>query len=431
MDTLRLAIEGQLNQECNCLSIEEIDSLQNTTENEEVEFVKDLDEAEKAMGVVGALEDLAFIAQSTEEVTPREAALIQIAADASMLGTGVDSSVIFPSMEEIESGSSIGSRIKEVVKRILEEIARIMKAIKKNIESFLLNHKKLNTERRLQVKKLLSEVKNSQNIDNSSSFKVRPFYTVSKNGDVNIHKSSSMISALSDHVKGSQKYLKIADNYIQNMVSITGNFYKAISANNKDVLAKNASWLSNNELIGEFLQLSDSKRNINGIETTAGFLFGGTVNISIGGRTTKSTDTDSQIASTFQDNISKSKVHMTALSVPVDPVRMDTFKRNESIKLLEHCLVLIDNCDDINKTLTARQEDITTLIRVIEKSTEESIIDNDAKIQLPYLSMTSAVVRKLETIPIYALTYLNSLNAKVIRQVLHVVTESLNVHKAK
>jgi hypothetical protein len=427
MNIVKLAIEGHLGEECDCLSMEEIDALQDKINADEAQFREDLNEAEKAMCVVGALEDLAFIASSSEEVTPREAALIQVAADATMLGTGADASLIFPAMEDIGSGKAIGERIKEVIKRIVEEVSRILAIIAKKVKEFLLDSERLIKRRRIQIKNLLN-LANKLEDDKytNKTFKAKPFYTVNKDGQARAYsKPMDMIHALADHVQGSQKYMSVADEYIRSIVNIVGNFYKAISSDNKPLLASYASWFSAPRTVSTFGKLTGSVKVDKGFEVTGLFLSGGLVTVETGSKTVVESDENVQIAQAFQDNLSSSRVNMSSKGVPLDPVKMDSLKRNDLTRFLKFGLTLLDHAEEVNKTLTARQDDITTLIRVVEKTAELSATTGSISSKLPYLNVTTSVVKRLEAIPVNALAGLNSLNSKIVSQVIHIATESL------
>jgi hypothetical protein len=424
---LKLAIEGHLEQECECLSMEEIDALQDRVDADEIQFKDDLSEVEKAMCVVGALEDLAFIASSSEEVTPREAALIQVATDASMLGTGADSSLIFPAMEDISSGKAIGDKIKEVIKRIVEEISRILAVVAKKVKQFLLDSGRLIKQRRLQIKNLLNLTNKLEdgNFENNA-FKAKPLYIVNKDGDAHpCSKTLDMIHALADHIQGSQKYMSTADEYIRSVINVAGNFYKAVSSDNKPLLASYASWLSSQRTISTFGKLTGSVKSGKGFEVTGLFLNGGLVTVDTGSKTVVESDSNVQIAQAFQENLSNSRVYIGSKSVPLDPVKMNSLKRNDLARFLKMGLMLLDHADEVNKTLTARQDDITALVRVVEKTAELSSATGNISDKLPYLNITTSVVKRLEAIPVNALTGLNSLNAKIVSQVINIATQSL------
>jgi hypothetical protein len=426
---IKLAMNDQLDSETEpSLSMEEINELQAKVDNDEAQILNDFSEIDSTMNVVGALEDLAFIASSEETVTPKEAALIQIAADATMLGTGADASVIFPAMEDISSGSTISARIKEVIKRILAEVARILALIKKKVMEFLTGHKKLAIQRRTQIKKLQSTLSNvDDNKVTGNKFKTKPLYFVNADGDVHIcTKVSDMIYQLAQHAEMSEKYLVAASDYISTVVQIVGNFYKAVQAGNMPLTASYASMLASDRTIRDFSRLRNSKKVGTGLEITNGFLSGGVVTVDIGEKTVKDSDGNDQIAATFRDNLSSLKARITTKSTPVNPIEMNAMPRNESSQLLKLGMRLVDLSDKINTILTTRQSDIETLVRVIEKTAQVDSISGDVNSKLPYLNIITSVIRNLEAIPVDSLAGLYSLNSKVINQVIRVVVDDLD-----
>jgi len=85
-------------------------------------------ETERAAPMVSALEDLAFVVDHIREITPKEAALIQVAGDFAAAGTEDTGEVITPAMEDMLGDARITGA--EVVRKVKETIARIIAAIK-------------------------------------------------------------------------------------------------------------------------------------------------------------------------------------------------------------------------------------------------------------------------------------------------------------
>jgi hypothetical protein len=76
-----------------------------------------------AEDVIAALEDLAVVATSIKEASPHEAALMQIAGDALVAGTGAEASALTPAMEEGAEGvKNFSAKAKETIKKIWEAI---------------------------------------------------------------------------------------------------------------------------------------------------------------------------------------------------------------------------------------------------------------------------------------------------------------------
>lgn len=432
MNIVKLAMEGQLDQECECLSMEEIDSLQEQSDAIELQFTNDLDETEKTMRVVGALEDLAFIAASEEKITPREAALIQVAADASVLNTGTDASLIFPAMEDITSGKAIADRIKEVVKRILAEIARILVIIRNKIKEFLDSNARLIKQRRLQIKSLTARAEKLEDSDSTTTFKSKPLYSVDIDGDVKTYTvAANIIHAIAMHVEASKRYLINADERIRSLIFIVGNFYKAVEKDNKPLLANYASILSSDRSISSFGKLDGATKITKGFEITGNLLNGGVITVQAGESAVSTDASDTDIAQVFLENFGACRTSVSSKSIAVDPVKMNSMTRNDVMRLLKHCTMLVEHNDAVNKTLAARQNDITALVRVIEKSAELSSLSGDLKSKLPYLNITTSVVKRLEAIPVNGLANLQSLNSKVIAQAIRLISDSIGPESDK
>lgn len=76
-----------------------------------------------AEDVIAVLEDLAVVATDIKEASPQEAALLQIAGDALVAGTGAEASALTPAMEEGAEGmKNFGTKAKEAIKKIWEAI---------------------------------------------------------------------------------------------------------------------------------------------------------------------------------------------------------------------------------------------------------------------------------------------------------------------
>ena len=76
---------------------------------------------ERAVPMTSALEDLAFVVDRIREVTPKEAALIQIAGDMAVAGTDQSADSITPAMESMNA-KQIGKRIVDFLKQIYAKI---------------------------------------------------------------------------------------------------------------------------------------------------------------------------------------------------------------------------------------------------------------------------------------------------------------------
>ena len=82
-------------------------------------------ETERAAPMVSALEDLAFIVDHIKEITPKEAAMIQVAGDFAAAGTEVDGGEITPAMESMLGSESVAKTLKSIsdfMKKVWEKI---------------------------------------------------------------------------------------------------------------------------------------------------------------------------------------------------------------------------------------------------------------------------------------------------------------------
>lgn len=135
MNIVKMAMEGHLENKGPALSLEELAVIEDELATSQDQIVAQFEETENALNVVSALEDLAYVADTIKQTTPQEAALIQIAVDATMNGTGVDGASVFPAMEANEDGKGIVQRIREIVRRIVEGIKEMLGSIVKAIIS--------------------------------------------------------------------------------------------------------------------------------------------------------------------------------------------------------------------------------------------------------------------------------------------------------
>ena len=102
---------------------------------------QELDEAERVVQVADALEDLAVVAGSSDEVSPKEAALIETAGNMAVAGTDVDPEEVVPAMESFKDGDAISGKLamedfKQKARTMWENIKRMLKEIWAKIESF-------------------------------------------------------------------------------------------------------------------------------------------------------------------------------------------------------------------------------------------------------------------------------------------------------
>lgn len=104
---------------------------------------QDLKEAERIVEVSNALEDLAVVAGSKEDLTDDEARLMENAGDMAVAGTDIEPDEIVPSMESFRdpetkkiSGKLAMENFREKAERLWQNIKRILKEIWEKITQF-------------------------------------------------------------------------------------------------------------------------------------------------------------------------------------------------------------------------------------------------------------------------------------------------------
>lgn len=105
------------------------------------EASQDLNEAERIVQVSNALEDLAVVAGSKEELTDHEAQLMENAGDMAVAGTDVSPDEIVPAMEAFRVDGKINGKLamenfREKADRLWQNIKKILKEIWEKITAF-------------------------------------------------------------------------------------------------------------------------------------------------------------------------------------------------------------------------------------------------------------------------------------------------------
>lgn len=90
---------------------------------------------ERATPMVSALEDLAFVCDRIKEVTPKEAAFLQIAGDMTVAGTDQSADSVTPALESMVGDAKVVGA--EVVRKIKDTITHIIAAIKHLIKQVM------------------------------------------------------------------------------------------------------------------------------------------------------------------------------------------------------------------------------------------------------------------------------------------------------
>lgn len=123
------------------ISMEEEAIMLDESSQAAAEASQDLNEAERIVQVSDALEDLAVVAGSKDEVSDTEAALMEKAGDMAVAGTDIAPDEIVPAMESFRvdgkiSGSLAMENFREKADRIWQNIKRILKEIWEKISTF-------------------------------------------------------------------------------------------------------------------------------------------------------------------------------------------------------------------------------------------------------------------------------------------------------
>lgn len=102
------------------------------------EVVSEMGDSSRTLELINALESLAIVADTIRQPSPQEAALIQIAGDTALAGTGLSGNEITPSMEDEASGTTVSAKVRSAIEQILralkELLARITAVVRKYIQ---------------------------------------------------------------------------------------------------------------------------------------------------------------------------------------------------------------------------------------------------------------------------------------------------------
>jgi hypothetical protein len=176
------------------------------------EVAQDLNEAEHVVQVSDALEDLAVVAGSKEELSPQEAAAMETAGQMAVAGTDVDPDEIVPAMESFKdadgkiSGKLAMESFRETARNIWENIKRILKEIWSKIESFFYKIFGTIPRKRKALKALLERVEDTgRKTKDKAKFTVAPTRYMETGGKV-IKTEAELASGLKE-VLASAKFV--------------------------------------------------------------------------------------------------------------------------------------------------------------------------------------------------------------------------------
>lgn len=99
-------------------------------------------DTERAAPMVSALEDLAFVCDRIKEITPKEAAMIQIAGDVAVAGTDASGDTVTPALESMIGDSKITTaavvaKIKDTINHIIAAIRQLVKQVMTYASSYV------------------------------------------------------------------------------------------------------------------------------------------------------------------------------------------------------------------------------------------------------------------------------------------------------
>lgn len=121
------------------ISQEEAEVMGTEAKTLETEMSNDVQDAERALDTADSMEDLAIIADSVDEATPTETALMQVAGDMAVAGTDVDSEDVVPATECFKGRRVAAEGFRETARNIWAAIKKFVKDIWAKLEKWFYN----------------------------------------------------------------------------------------------------------------------------------------------------------------------------------------------------------------------------------------------------------------------------------------------------
>ena len=121
------------------ISQEEAEVMETEAKTLENEMSNDVQDAERALDTADSMEDLAIIADSVDEATPTETALMQVAGDMAVAGTDVDSEDVVPATECFKGRRVAAEGFRETARNIWAAIKKFVKDIWAKLEKWFYN----------------------------------------------------------------------------------------------------------------------------------------------------------------------------------------------------------------------------------------------------------------------------------------------------
>lgn len=436
---VKLAIEGQFEQ-IPTLSMEEYNELEAGVERSQAEIAAELDDAEKTMSVVSALEDLAFVADTIDTPNPREAALIQIAADAAMIGTGVDGSAIVPAMEDGGDGKSIATRIKDIIARILAALKEMFLNLYKKIKDYLDGTERLAQQLKKKISELREKAKDLHG-HSSKSMEVATLYmgqTGYKSDQVPLKNAKEILSAIAEYNKFVTIYTKGSSVYLTEMEKNVDQFYNACTTDDRSAIQDIIRRMTNTNNLAWLSPYVDSK-SFNGDEYARylhGYKFLGClqVNAVMPAKAGATVDAEpQQLSDAFVKVFKETSIYVFRERSSSEKITMMSLASLEIDNLLDH---VDETVTDISKSSsrgtlsselryhTDKFDVLVGKISKIAKSFENK--QGDVKDFIPYINTIKQVSSELSKSPIKAYSRVIANNIDIAKRSLAIVSASID-----
>lgn len=121
------------------ISQEKAEVMETEAKTLETEMSNDVQDAERALDTADSMEDLAIIADSVDEATPTETALMQVAGDMAVAGTDVDPEDVVPATECFKGRRVAAEGFRETARNIWAAIKKFVKDIWAKLEKWFYN----------------------------------------------------------------------------------------------------------------------------------------------------------------------------------------------------------------------------------------------------------------------------------------------------
>jgi biotin operon repressor len=100
-------------------------------------ITSEVGDSTRTMELITALESLALVADTIRQPTPEEAALIQIAGDTALAGTGLSGGEITPAMEDEASGPTVSAKVRSAIEQIVKALKELLARVAKMVREYV------------------------------------------------------------------------------------------------------------------------------------------------------------------------------------------------------------------------------------------------------------------------------------------------------